>query len=43
MDEAELEKQGIDPLDNIPDSTDNNETITDFTQDYIGYLTLNRE
>ncbi|KAL4463958.1 hypothetical protein ABPG74_005895 [Tetrahymena malaccensis] len=41
-DDSELEKNGIDPIDQIPDEPAKEEVLTDFSNDYPGYLVLEK-
>ena len=42
IDDNELEKEGIDPVDQIPDEPAKEEVLTDFSQEYPGYLVMEK-
>ena len=43
IDDKELEKEGIDPMENIPDEPAKEEALTDFSQEYPGYLVFEKD
>lgn len=42
IDDKELEKEGIDPVDQLPDEPAKEEALTDFSLEYPGYLVLEK-